>query len=88
LAKRRSKILIWTKNIQIVKNLAGSFIKNANSVLEGNSLKVSDDIKNTRLSICKSCEFFDLQSQRCYKCGCFMAIKTYLKAEKCPIGKW
>ena len=33
-------------------------------------------------------EHFDAEQERCRKCGCWVSIKTYLKAEKCPIGKW
>jgi hypothetical protein len=32
--------------------------------------------------------FFDSLSERCSRCGCFLSVKTYLKAEKCPVGKW
>lgn len=41
-----------------------------------------------RLDICKACEFFDAVPERCSKCSCQMAIKTYGKAFKCPVGKW
>jgi uncharacterized paraquat-inducible protein A len=73
---------------QMAKNLAGSVKANINSVLEGNNLKLSDNDASRRLDICKGCSFFDNEQQRCTKCGCKLAIKTHLKAEKCPIGKW
>jgi hypothetical protein len=73
---------------QMAKNLAESVKTNINSVLEGNNLKLSDADAARRLNVCKGCTFFDADQQRCTKCGCKMAIKTYLKAEKCPIGKW
>ena len=48
----------------------------------------SEDLANTRLSICKKCpELIELTTQ-CKKCGCFMNIKTKLEMAKCPIGKW
>ena len=46
----------------------------------------SKELLNERLSICQTCKFFT--GQRCLKCGCNMAIKTYLTASTCPIGKW
>lgn len=73
---------------QMAANLAQSVGRNLRSVAAGNSLRISDEMANNRLSICKSCEFFNQVQQRCGKCGCYMAVKTYLKAERCPIGKW
>lgn len=40
-----------------------------------------------RLKICESCDFFTA-NRRCLKCGCYMDVKTTIKAEKCPIGRW
>ena len=75
----------WT---QMAKNLGQSIISNVQSVAAGNALKISKEDADTRLAICKGCEFFNSQQERCGKCGCKMAVKTYLKAEKCPVGKW
>jgi hypothetical protein len=73
---------------QMARNLGKSIFSNAVSVAQGNDLRLTPDEANRRLSICKNCEFFEALSQRCSKCGCFMAVKSYLKAEKCPVGKW
>jgi flagellar motor protein MotB len=75
-------------NNQMIKNLGSSVIKNVVSVAQGNSLKINPTDANARLSICKQCPFFESNSQRCSKCGCYLSVKTYLKAERCPIGKW
>jgi hypothetical protein len=72
----------------MAKNVVHSVVQNVQSVAAGNTLKLSDQEANNRLDICKSCDFFNSTQTRCNKCGCFMAVKTYLKAEKCPIGKW
>ena len=69
-------------------NAGQSLARNVVSVAQGNSLKIDAGQANHRLSICNQCEFFQKTSQRCNKCGCFLSVKTYLKAEKCPIGKW
>lgn len=73
---------------QMARNLGNSVVRNVRSVASGNELKISELEAQKRLNTCKSCEFFDEVQQRCRKCGCYMAVKTYLKAEKCPIGKW
>lgn len=72
----------------MAKNLTQTVIRNVQSVAAGNSLRLSDQEATNRLNVCKTCEFFNSVQQRCMKCGCFMAVKTYLKAEKCPVGKW
>ena len=41
-----------------------------------------------RISICKACSSYDPKLVRCKKCGCFVAIKTKLQGEKCPLEKW
>lgn len=73
---------------QMARNLGQSVVRNAVSLAQGNDLRLDPNEANKRLSICKKCEFFNNLSQRCSKCGCFLAVKTYLKAERCPVGKW
>jgi hypothetical protein len=78
----------YPSRFQMAKNLGSDIIKNIASVAGGNALSVPEDVINRRKSICNSCEFFDKQKERCIKCGCNMAVKTYLKASSCPINKW
>lgn len=78
----------YPSQLQMAKNLGTSIVRNMQSVVAGNGLRISDEEANHRLNICNSCEYFDQIQKRCKKCGCFMAVKTYLKAEKCPLGKW
>jgi hypothetical protein len=72
----------------MVKNLAETAINTVKIAATGESIKVSDEEANSRKNICNSCPFFNKAQERCNKCGCYMAIKTYLKASNCPIGKW
>lgn len=56
----------------------------------GNYLKkkiVSDDTES-RWAACQACEYFFKPTGTCKKCGCFMKLKTKIKAASCPIGKW
>lgn len=41
-----------------------------------------------RYEICLGCEEHISLTGQCKKCGCFMKIKTSLKAARCPLGKW
>lgn len=83
-----NKSLQMPSVLKQVGNVTHSIVKNVQSVANGNPLNVSEFEKENRLAICNSCKFFDKNRQKCSKCGCFMSIKTYLKAEKCPIGLW
>ena len=62
---------------------------------------VDKKIKEARISICKSCEFYRnfimlkkpiiTRGSRCGKCSCFLDVKAGLTKEwfgKCPINKW
>jgi hypothetical protein len=88
LAQIKKSQAAYPSTTQMAKNLTKSVVNNVKSVLSGNSLKLSDTEATARLSICRGCDFFNANDERCLKCGCQMAIKTYLRAEKCPIGKW
>ena len=47
---------------------------------------VSEDASH-RWAICQACP--ELTSgNRCTQCGCFMKIKTKVRAAKCPLNKW
>jgi hypothetical protein len=41
-----------------------------------------------RMSVCRSCDRFRASDERCAECGCFLALKTHLSNEHCPLGKW
>lgn len=73
---------------QMAKNILGSVKNAATSAIQGHGIKVNAEEADRRLSICKTCPFFRHMDQRCSKCGCYMAVKTYLKAERCPVNKW
>ena len=46
------------------------------------------DIRDSRLDICKGCDSLFAPTRTCKECGCFMALKTWLKDASCPLGKW
>jgi len=73
---------------EMVKNVGKSIVTNTKSVITGNGLKLTKEEADKRLTICKGCAHFDAATERCRKCGCYTSLKTYLKAERCPIGMW
>ncbi len=71
---------------QMAKNVLGSLKKVAAGI--GQGIKLPKEEAEARLTICRTCPFFRHVDERCSKCGCYMAVKTYLRAEHCPVGKW
>lgn len=41
-----------------------------------------------RLLICEACPLYNLQTNRCSECGCFMKVKTQIATATCPKNKW
>jgi len=68
------------------KELAEQAAKDAASAYD--EIKVSDEQRAERYSICQTCPNFVQLTTTCTKCGCFMAAKTYLSSAECPVGKW
>jgi hypothetical protein len=68
---------------------AGTAIAQTTAALaHGESPFVQTAEQNAREAICRDCDRFEAQWNRCLECKCFLAIKTWLKAQSCPIGKW
>lgn len=59
---------------------------NVFDIIDPNQPRVSKNIRNDRLSICKQCERYSMG--RCLECGCFMKLKTTLANASCPLHKW
>lgn len=45
------------------------------------------DLSENRMKYCRNCSYFTNTGQ-CAYCGCFLKLKTKIKEEKCPIGRW
>lgn len=46
------------------------------------------ELSESRYAVCLACPELIHATKQCKKCGCFMAMKTKLKAAKCPLEKW
>lgn len=57
-------------------------------LLNPNIGRVSEEVKEMRMALCKDCPFFVKLTQQCTKCGCHMPWKTGLPHASCPVGKW
>lgn len=56
--------------------------------------KAEEDTICRRLKICRRCpelRYVGLKSKsvkKCNQCGCYLELKTKLRHENCPLGKW
>ena len=50
--------------------------------------KVSDEVSDARIEICKQCPQFIKSTSQCKKCGCIMNLKAKLPNAFCPLNKW
>jgi hypothetical protein len=78
--------------VQQAKNLAKftvDVVKDQVIGSETNSvLYASDTVYEQRLGVCKGCEYYDVEQNRCKHCGCWLKYKARFSAGQCPIGKW
>jgi hypothetical protein len=70
------------------KNLAKFTFEVVKQALSSNALFVSPEIKQQRLEICSTCEYYDAKQVRCKHCGCYLDHKTNFALDSCPIDKW
>lgn len=49
---------------------------------------VEKEVAVMRYDTCKSCDRFVKFTTQCKECGCVMRMKTKIKGQKCPLGKW
>ena len=71
-----------------LKNLGVSLHEFVSRVVKGNRLLASRETQLERFEICKSCERFEADANRCKVCGCYVKPKVSMTYETCPIGKW
>jgi hypothetical protein len=66
--------------------MARSATRSAMQFAAGGGKVTSAELHQIRLDTCRSCE--QLAGARCQACSCFVAVKTWLPHENCPLGKW
>jgi hypothetical protein len=70
------------------KNLAKFAFEVVKNAMQSEALFVSDEVKESRLEACRSCEWYDASQGRCKHCGCFLEHKARFALDSCPIDKW
>jgi len=73
-------------------NAGKALIRSINVVRAKQPLLATSDEAVRRLAICKACPMLDPTKVICThaNCGCYLKVKTYLRAEHCPLEnpKW
>ena len=49
---------------------------------------VSEQVKQERLNICKTCPEYSLALRTCKQCGCYMPAKSMFASSSCPLSHW
>ena len=75
-------------NTKKINNSMIDILKQRLQNLKDAAAPLSEEERNVRYDICKSCEHFISATTQCDQCKCIMAAKTYLPFAECPIGKW
>ena len=66
----------------------GLLEKNSAGATYPGAMLASSKIKQTRLSICNSCEFLSTTTMRCTQSGNLVNVETSIAPIGCPINKW
>lgn len=48
--------------------------------------RAEDEVMEKRQLVCKDCNMF--QEGLCRACGCYVALRTAVRKQKCPYKKW
>jgi hypothetical protein len=78
----------FPSSFKMARNLAKEVWRTGKNAARGLPILVSAEVGFKRLSTCESCDRYDLQTNRCKECGCFMKAKTQLASATCPLNKW
>jgi hypothetical protein len=74
--------------IKQLKNVLSSAKDVVVGAFENKSVFASDNTQKNRTEICKQCEFYVAEDDRCKICGCYISNKVKFSETFCPIMKW
>lgn len=80
------------KELPSVSKQLASLTKTAFDVIknytQNGELIAPNHVKDARLQICSTCQWYDEASNRCLDCGCYLSNKVRFSASSCPLGFW
>ncbi len=71
-------------------NLTRAVGEVVSAAVRGEPFVASKQEQGRRLAICHACESYDPVGDRCRDCGCYLAWKTRIASQHCPLDppKW
>lgn len=69
---------------EMAANFAGALLRDLKA---GRPRRTPEEVEAI-LVVCRGCEFWRSEDQRCGRCGCWVRKKASWAQEHCPIGKW
>lgn len=70
----------------LLRDMTGEDSANIAKYRDAIKERVSDEIYERRLAVCKECDF--LNSGTCKACGCYVELRALGRGAKCPHKKW
>ena len=58
------------------------------AVVEGEPVRVTPEEREARIETCHRCPAYESPLGECGLCGCYVALKAWLRTENCPARKW
>lgn len=46
------------------------------------------EIRASRLASCMDCPLVSADRMKCTHCRCWLSIKTQMRSQACPVGRW
>lgn len=63
-------------------------VRELNEWRESIKIIADSELAQQRFEICKSCEYYTPNFNKCRYCGCLLGIKTKFEHFHCPLKKW
>lgn len=70
--------------LEKVKNLTKASL----SFIKSGFKKAPQEVYDSRIISCLSCERYDIDNDDCIECGCKIKYKAGWLSEECPLKKW
>ena len=71
-----------------IKNFMESARQVVRQAVQGQDVLVSQEKFDSRMAVCRACEFISQDHSKCQACGCYLGFKLKFEASRCPKGYW
>ena len=71
-----------------VRNFMDTARQVVRQAVQGQDVLVSQEKFDSRMAVCRACEFVSQDHSKCQACGCYLGFKLKFEASRCPKGHW